>query len=228
MNYRIRAAGKTLEVYIYDYIGGWMAGVTPQQIANDLKAAGKIDLINVRINSPGGDVYDGITIHNILKRHPARVEVDIDGLCGSIATVVAMAADEIRIADNGTFMIHQPMTGMFGTVEDMRIAVERLELAEEQILDMYVAKTGGDREHLAELMRAETWMSASRAKEEGFVDEITDELELAACFDLSRYRNAPKHLHAAAGPPTPNANIFRAKLAANASKVQRICGGNPQ
>jgi ATP-dependent Clp protease protease subunit len=223
VNYRIRAAGKTLELYVYDYIGGWLGGITPQMIADDLKAAGKVDVVNVRINSPGGDVFDGITIYNLLKRHPARVEVDIDGLCGSISTIIAMAGDHVRMAQNATFMTHDPSSGCFGTATDMRKAVERLDLAKETLLDTYIAKTGGDRDHLSELMAVESWLGASAARDEGFVDEITDELEMAACFDLSKYRNAPKHL-TTNGATTVKPNPFRARLASNASRVQRICG----
>lgn len=224
MNYRIRNAGKTLELYLYDVVGGWLGGVTPQMIADDLKAAGKIDLINLRINSPGGDVFDGITIHNLLKRHPARVEVDIDGLCGSIATIIAMAGDHVRMAQNATFMVHEPSSGCWGTAEDMRKQGDLLEQTKETLLDTYIAKTGGDRAHLSALMADETWLRASDARAEGFVDEITDELEMAACaeFDLSRFKNVPPRLKAAKAETKPNA--FRARLAANASRVQSICG----
>jgi ATP-dependent Clp protease protease subunit len=211
MNYRIRASGKALEVYLYDYIGGWLGGITPQRLADDLKAAGKVDTINVRINSPGGDVFDGITIFNQLRRHPAKVMVDVDGLAASIASVIAMAGDTVRMADNAMFMIHDPMSGQFGTAEELRKQADLLDQVRDNLLDTYFGKTGGDRAQISELMAAETWMTASQAKQHGFIDEVTQELQMAACFDLSRYHNAPEALKKAAAPP---ANAFRAKLAA--------------
>lgn len=217
VNYRVRNAGKALEIYCYDYVGGWLGGITPQMVADDLKAAGKIDVINLRVNSPGGDVFDGITIYNMLKRHSARVEVDIDGLCASIATIIAMAGDTIRMASNGSFMIHNPMSGSFGTADELRKQAELLDHAKENLLDTYVAKTGAEsRGRLADLMSAETWMRAGDALKEGLIDEITDELEMAACFDLSRFKNAPSNL---GGGPKPNP--YRAKIAALSKRVSR-------
>ena len=225
MNYRIRNAGKTLELYVYDYIGGWLGGITPQMIANDLKESGKIDVINLRINSPGGDVFDGITIYNLLKRHPARVEVDIDGLCGSIATIIAMAGDHVRMAQNATFMVHEPSSGAFGTAEDMRKQADVLDQAKESLLDTYIAKTGGNRGHLSELMAAESWLRASDAREEGFVDEVTDELEMAACsnFDLSKFKNVPKQLAASmAQPGKPNLGSVLARFEAVSKRANHL------
>lgn len=223
MNYRIRAAGKTLELYIYDFIGEWLGGISPKQIADDLKAAGKIDLINVRINSPGGDVFDGITIYNLLKRHQARVEVDIDGLAASIASIVAMAGDSVRMAANGMFMVHEPMSGQFGNADDMRKKADLLDQVQENLISTYAAKTGISDARLAELMAAETWMTAAQAAQEGFVDAVTAELKMAACFDLSRFKNAPRQRGS-----EPRANEFRARLAANADRVRKICGVSPQ
>lgn len=211
MNYRIRAAGKSLEIYLYDYIGGWLGGITPQRVADDLKEAGRVEAINVRINSPGGDVFDGITIFNLLRRHVATVTVDVDGLAASIASVIAMAGDSVRMADNAMFMIHDPMSGQFGTAAELRKQADLLDQVRDNLLDTYFAKTGGDRAAISELMAAESWLTASQAKQYGFVDEITQELQMAACFDLSRFRNAPESLKKAAAPP---ANAFRAKLAA--------------
>lgn len=224
MNFKIRNAGKSVEIYVYDVIGGWLAGITPQMVADALKDAGKVDTINLRINSPGGDVFDGVAIYNILKRHPAQKVVDIDSLCGSIATVIAMAGDTVRMAQNAMFMVHEPSSGSWGTAEDMRKQADLLDQVKENLLDTYIAKTGGERAHLSDLMAAETWLRASDARQEGFVDEVTEELEMAACFDLSKYRNAPQHLHAVGA----KANPFRARIAANAKRAQQICGVRPQ
>jgi ATP-dependent Clp protease protease subunit len=120
MNFKIRNAGKAVEIYLYDVIGGWLGGVTPQMVSDALKDAGKVETINLRINSPGGDVFDGVAIYNQLKRHPAQKVVDIDGLCGSIATIIAMAGDRVRMAQNAMFMVHEPSSWADGNAEDMR------------------------------------------------------------------------------------------------------------
>lgn len=215
MKHRITNGGKTVELFIYDAIGGWLGGITPQMVAESLRSAGKVDTISLRINSPGGDVFDGITIHNMLKRHSAKVHVDIDGLCGSIATIVAMAGDTVRMAANGTFMIHDPASGSWGAADDLRKQADLLDQAKENLLDTYVAKTGGNRDRISQLMSDETWMRASEAHQEGFVDEITDDLEMAACGDLSMFKKVPEHLKSG-----PKANAFRAKIAAMGKRLK--------
>lgn len=215
MKHRITNGGKAVELFIYDAIGGWLGGITPQMVAESLKDAGKVETINLRINSPGGDVFDGVTIYNLLKRHPAKVQVDIDGLCGSIATIIAMAGDTVRMAGNGTFMIHDPAGGEWGSASDLRKRADMLDQARDNILDTYVAKTGGNRDRISQLMSDETWMRASDAYQEGFVDELTDELEMAACGDLSMFKKVPEHLKSG-----PKANAYRAKIAAMGKRLK--------
>jgi len=219
MKHRIMNAGKSVEIFIYEPIGGWLGGITPQAVADSLKAAGSVETINLRINSPGGDVFDGVSIYNQLKRHPARVEVDIDGVCASIATIVAMAGDKIRMAANGSFMIHEPYGGATGSAADLRRRADLLDQTRENILDTYVARTKADRVRLSDMMEAETWMRAGDALDLGFVDEVTDEIEMAACFDLSLFKNPPSNLSKG-----PLVNPNRARLAANARKVRQVCG----
>lgn len=219
MNYRIRAAGKTAEIYLYDFIGGWMSGITAKTVVDDVKALGKIDTLNVHINSPGGDVFEGITIYNVLKQHPADVIIDIDGLAASIASLIAMAGDTIRMADNAMFMIHNPMSGQFGTADELRQKADLLDQVRDNILATYDKQTQLGEPKITELMNAETWMKASEAKQFGFVDEITEDLQMAACFDLSRFKNPPKITADA-----PRANPFRARLAANEGRLKKVLG----
>lgn len=188
--YRIRAARKSAEVRIYEEIGAW--GVTANQFANDLAALGELQTIAVRINSPGGDVFDAMAIYNALQRHPARVVTHIDGLCASAATVVALAGDEIRMAENGTFMVHEPWTVTLGDAEHHQRNADLLDQIAGQIVDIYTRRSGMTAEAVRELMQSETWMTAAEALDAGFVDIVDEPLRIAAkVHDLSRFKNAP-------------------------------------
>jgi len=194
--YSVQAkADKEAEVWIYEAIGeGWFGGISAKQFAKDIKELGDIEKITVRLNSPGGDVFEGNAIYNILKQHKARVIVFIDGLAASIASVVAMAGDEIYIADNAMMMIHNAWGFVMGYASDMRKAADMLDKVDGSIVTTYMKRTKLDEQKIKDLMVAETWMNSKEALENGFVDEITDALEVAAYFDLSKfkYRNVPK------------------------------------
>src|SRR5690606_37417366 len=105
--YSIKALSKgQAEILLYDELGMW--GITAQQFARDLKALGDLTLISLRIHSPGGDVFEGTAIYNLLQNHPAKVEAHIDGLAASMASVIAMAADTIYMHDNDMMIVHKP------------------------------------------------------------------------------------------------------------------------
>lgn len=218
-SYRMRLAGKTAEVFLYDEIGdGFFGGISAKQFADDLNKMGKVDVLNVRVNSPGGDVFQGLAIYNTLKRHPARVVVDIDGMALSIASIISMAGDEIRMAGNAMFMIHDPMSGLFGTAEEHREKADLMDQVKENLVNTYAARTNMEAADVAQMMADETWMQASDALKHGFVDSITDEIDMAACFNLSRYRHAPKSLSNVADI-RPGANVYRAKIQEMTRKV---------
>jgi ATP-dependent protease ClpP protease subunit len=181
---------KSAELMIYDMIGGW-DGVTAKRVADDLRSIGRVDLINVRLNSFGGEVFEGYAIYNQLKRHPARVEIDIDGAACSIASIIACAGDTVRMARNAMYMIHDPSGVAMGNAADMRKTADLLDQVREQLVDTYVGKTGLDWARVSNLMTAETWFKAADAAELGFVDQVTDELQLAASADLSKFANVP-------------------------------------
>jgi ATP-dependent Clp protease protease subunit len=195
-NYSMQAKGnKKAEIAIYQEIGGYWDGVSAKQFAEDLKGLGDIDEINLRMNSPGGEVFEGITIYNVLKNHKARVIVDIDGLAASIASVIAMAGDEIRMADNALMMIHDAWGFAVGTADDMRKTADTMDKVNGTIIGTYVKRTSKEEAKIIDMMHAETWMTAKEAKENGFIDQITDALEMAAHFDLNKfkYRNTPQN-----------------------------------
>lgn len=167
---------KTAEVLIYDVIGFdfWTGGgVTAKGFADRLDELGELDEITVRINSPGGDVFDGTAIYNALVRNKARVVVEIDGLAASAASYIAMAGDEIRIAENGTMMIHQAQGGCMGDCEDMLKTAEILSKLDGTIADIYARRTNRKSETWARMMAEETWFNAEEAVKHRLADSIT-------------------------------------------------------
>lgn len=195
--YEIKARDSVGEVFLFDEIGGTFDGTTAKQFAADLKAIGNVETLNIFINSPGGVVFEGVAISSILKRHPANKIVHIDGLAASIASVIAMAGDEIRIALNGMMMIHDPWSIAFGTAEDMRREANALDKVRQTILASYVARASAPEDQLSEWMSAETWFTAAEAVEAGLADTITDEVAIAALVkhDLSKFKHVPEPLN---------------------------------
>lgn len=171
--YRIRnAAGTTAEILMYDEIGYY--GVTAKDFAAALSdvTATSIDL---RISSPGGDVFDGIAIYEALLRHPAKVTAYIDGIAASIASVIAMAADRRVIGRNSSFMIHDASALCVGQSKDMRETAALLERISNNIADIYQHRTGlEDATHWRSLMKAETWWTGPEAVKAGLATEVGD------------------------------------------------------
>jgi ATP-dependent Clp endopeptidase proteolytic subunit ClpP len=194
--YSIVAKTKEAEITLYSEIGdSWWGGISAKQFAEDLKSYGKIERITVRINSPGGDVFDGITIYNVLKQHQAKVTVYIDGLAASIASIIAMAGDEIYMAENAFMMIHDAWTIALGSANDLRETADRLEKVNESILATYAKRASIKEDEIRGLMADETWMTAQEAMNRGFVDSIVESLDMAASanFNLEKfkYKKAP-------------------------------------
>ena len=199
MNVQFKAAGKRGEIWLYDQIGEsfWGEGISAKVFQKELSSLGKVDLINLRINSPGGDVFDGLAIYNQLQAHPARVVVDVDGLAASIASVIAMAGDEINMASNAMMMIHNPHGMAVGDAGEMQRVAALLTQVKGSLSDTYAARTGLDRSRLDALMDDETWMSADTAVQQGFADRVSAPQQVSACFGLlDNYRNTPAALRA--------------------------------
>ena len=194
--YQIKAKTSSAEILIYEEIGdGWLGGISAKQFAEDLKGLKGIKEINLRLNSEGGSVFDGHAIFNALRNHDARVVVDIDGLAASIASIIAMAGDEIRMAENAFMMIHDPWVVAAGTADELRGQADVMDKVQEKLVNTYVKRTGGDADEMSEWMAAETWMNAEEALERGFVDSITEETRMAARVrDTKRYKHVPENL----------------------------------
>lgn len=176
------------DVFLYDEIGGF--GVNARDFISEIRASGA-KKINLRINSPGGSVFDGLAIYNFLKEQDVTVQVD--GLAASIASIIAMAGKEVRIASNGFLMIHNPWGGAMGDSEEMRQTADLLDKIRDSLVGTYAKKTGKDEETIKRWMDDETWFSAEEAKEHGFVDTITDEVAFSA--SVRSFKKAPSILN---------------------------------
>ena len=191
--YRLRATRQSADLLLYSEIGG-IGGKTAADLLAELDALGPIKTLTVRINSPGGDVFDAIAMHNALIRHPATITCCIDGLCASAATLVALAGDTVCMADNAQFMIHEPWTCAMGNSADLLKQSDLLDSIATQITAIYARKTGASVEDIRAWMQAETWYTAAEAEAAGFVDVIDVPLKIAAHarHDLTVFKNAPK------------------------------------
>lgn len=221
-----RADKGEADVYIYEDVGaGFFGGVTAKDFATELKKVGAVDTINVRINSGGGDVFDGFAIYNQLAQHSAKVISHIDGLAASIASVIAMAGDEIRISDAGYIMIHNASAGVLGGADDMRSMADLLDKVTGSIADVYASRTKGERDKIVSLMSAETWMTGAEAIDAGFADELVN-MHVTARADLGKHEF--KHIPQALAAPTPiiaarpAVNLERPALATATNAVARM------
>jgi ATP-dependent protease ClpP protease subunit len=187
--YAIRARGTGAEVAIYDEIGAY--GVSAKGFLAELGALPEGTPVDLRLNSPGGSVFDAVAIHNALKRHAGPVTVWIDGIAASAASYIAMAGDEIVMPENAFLMIHDPAGLVMGTAEDMRAMAEALDKVKGSLVSGYAAKSGRTTEEVSRLMSAETWFDASDAVAQGFADRLVEPVRIAANFDIGRFRNAP-------------------------------------
>lgn len=160
------------DVYIYGDIGGWWGGISAEAFAKEI-AALDVKTLNVRLNSPGGLVFDGVAIYNALARHSATVVIHIEGIAASIASVIAMAGDDIRITEGSRFMIHDPWSIVMGSASDMRAEADVLDGLKSDLIDIYEARTEQTRDDLTAWMTAETWLSAREAVDKGFADSMT-------------------------------------------------------
>lgn len=190
-------APKIGEARIYDYIGkdywGDGSAVEAKKFIDSIQALGEIDELVLRINSPGGSVFEGTAIYNYLKNQKAKVTVYIDGLAASMATVIAMAGNEINIPENALFMIHNPFGVAYGEAKDMLKMADLLEKMKENAISAYL-KSGESSEAISQMMDSETWMTGKEAVKKGFATNLLDAVEAKACigFDFSRYKNAPE------------------------------------
>jgi ATP-dependent Clp endopeptidase proteolytic subunit ClpP len=195
--YKIEAKGEAPpEVLIYGDIGDY--DISARQFHTEFSAI-KAREIDLRINSRGGSVFEGVAMYNTIKNHPAKVTAHIDSLAASIASFIPMAADRVIIAKNGRMMIHKAWGIEMGNADQFRKTAETLDDVDTILIDAYAERTGMGKDEIKALLAAETWMNPKKAKELGFVDEIAGDEGAKAKYDLSPFQNVPEEVKALFG-----------------------------
>jgi ATP-dependent Clp protease protease subunit len=187
--------GNTLTLTLYDEIGGdiFGNGVTPQMLAEALNT----DCANVtlRINSPGGDAFAGVSMFNLLRASSKPINVVVDGMAASAASIVAMAGDTIVMSKGAVMMIHEAQGIAVGDRAEMLKMADRLVTVTGSIADIYVARTKNSKKNVLEMMAEETWMDSKEAVANGFATSVSKEKAIGNSFDLSKFKNMPKELN---------------------------------
>jgi ATP-dependent Clp protease protease subunit len=190
---KVEASGENeATIYVYDAIGSYY-GVEAQSFVRDL-ANITASTIHLRINSPGGDVFEARAMKTALEQHKAKVVAHVDGLSASAASFLMLAADEIEISEGAFVMIHQPWTIALGTSAELRESAELLDKVGAAIANDYHARTGKKLSDINDWMAAETWFDADEAIANGFADRKAEKKAASNAYDLSAYRNAPQAL----------------------------------
>ena len=197
--YRMETAsgGSTAEIFIYDAIGGWF-GTNASDFVRELKDL-DVETIQLRVNSPGGDVYDGVAIMNALRRHKANVIATVDGIAASAASFIIQAADEVIMGRGTELMIHEASAIAWGNAADMEEMAGHLDRISGTIAGLYAERAGGTADEWRDAMKAETWYTADEAVKAGLADRVDGkeaEPDATNRFDLSIFahagrRNAP-------------------------------------
>lgn len=199
----MKNAGNTAELYLYGDIvddeltAAWYGGNYPQEIADFMNSLAPNEPVTIYFNSPGGDVFAGMAIYNILKRHQGKKTGYVDGMAASIASVIFMACDERVVNTGAQLMVHNPWGYCVGNAEQFRAFAEELDKAAESIIDVYetCAQDGVDRDKIKELMDAETWMRGEEAAKY-FELETREGAAAAACASelFATFKNLPESL----------------------------------
>lgn len=182
---------KESDIYLYDEIGYW--GIQAEEFVKELVAMDYAE-INLHINSPGGNVFEGNAIYNALQMHPSKIITHVEGVAASMASVIALAGDEVRIAEGAYFMIHDPWSMVVGSAEDFRKEASVLDKIGDTLINAYEKKMNVDRDEIKQMMADESWFNADEAIENGLADMLTGESSQAAKFDMSVYNNVPNEI----------------------------------
>ncbi|HBM2955474.1 TPA: Clp protease ClpP [Klebsiella oxytoca] len=178
------------EIYIYDEIG--FMGVTAKSFVTELKALGDLSHIDLHINSPGGEVFEGIAIYNALKTTGAAITVHIDGVAASMASILAMVGNPVIMPENTMMMIHKPWGFAGGDANDLRDYANLLDQLETVMIPAYCNKTGKTEEEIAAMLADETWLTAAECVALGFADQTIPALIAMNCIDSNRIEDYEK------------------------------------
>lgn len=184
------------EISVYGEIGGWE--LPAAEFVKQVQALGQVDQINLSINSPGGSVFDALTMFNYLRRTGAEIVVRIDGIAASAASLLAMAGDKIIMPVNSMMMVHNPWVFAMGNAEELREQADVLDKVGMAIATTYQSRTGQPIEKINELLATDSWLSAQEALAMGFCTEVTDTAVMKALFDVSPLPENVKAVYALA------------------------------
>jgi ATP-dependent Clp protease protease subunit len=169
----------------------------PEDVKNLLAEIDGVNELNIYVNSGGGSVFAGLAIYNMLKRNKAYKTVYVDGLAGSIASVITMAGNKIVIPSNAFLMIHKPWSGLYGNANDLRKMADDLDRIEEGIINVYADNLaeGVEIETIKEMVNAETWLNGIEAGKY-FNVEVSESNKMVACVGdiIKNYKNVPDEL----------------------------------
>lgn len=214
------SADNEVTIYIYDVIDGYFGGVDAEEFVKQIDAL-EADTIHVRINSPGGDVFGARAIASALERSKAKVIAHIDGIAASAASWIALAADEVEIADGAFFMIHNAWTLAMGDKHSMKETAKLLDQLDKTFVSDYANKTGKSEAEIVAWMDAETWFEAQDAIDNGFADRMAPKKDKKSNqWNLSAYKNAPVIEETPAQEEQPK--FDRAALERRLSLLERI------
>jgi ATP-dependent Clp protease, protease subunit len=196
INFKAQATDNALVLDIFDVIGADMFGfgITAGMVKDAIDQNPSCSSIDMNVNSPGGDAFEGVAIFNTLKQSGKPVNVNVVGLAASAASIVAMAGDTVVMNLGTQMMIHGAMALCAGFAADMRKMADTLDQVSNSIADIYVSETGLSNRRVTEMMAAETWMSADEAVQNGFATSTGASNRVQNTFDLSHFKNAPKDL----------------------------------
>ena len=184
--YEINNGVDVTDVYLFNDIGTF--GVSAQSFVEEIKEYEEKELA-IHINSLGGEVFDGMAIYSIIQRRKAKTTVYIEGIAASIASVIALAADEVIMSENSLLMIHNAWGGSSGDASEMRKQADVLDKISNEIAEIYVKKTHLPYDEIIRMMGEETWLTAEEAVAMGFVDSISEPIKVAAKYDVSKFKN---------------------------------------
>lgn len=222
----VRAEGASeATLYIYDVIDAWY-GIAAIDVAQAVAALDASTTLHVRLNTPGGDVFEGRAIRTALQQFRGKTIGHIDGLCASAGTTIADACDEIEISQGAFYMIHNGWTLAMGDKTEMKKTFDLLSQIDAAIVADYAGRTGKDAAQITAWMDAETWFSADEAVSNGFatrlaaLPEKTTNQHTQKLWDLSAFDKTPQALLDAKNPPKTEEFDYAAARAHNERRLR--------
>lgn len=208
--FKAESVGQTLELTLMGTLGEacWFEpeGISADDVKAAMDAYPNVTAINVLIDCPGGDVFEGMSIMNLFKRSPAEVTIEVIGEASSAGTFVCMGGDKIVMHEGTAMMVHKPTGGIFGSSAEHRTVADALDSIGASMVDIYVARTGKARDEVQKLVDAETWMTARQAIDLGFADSLSPAKPKAAA-QKPKPAAAPAITPAAEPEPAPAQEI---------------------